>query len=63
MFTKTLTKTLGKVASFVRDLEEGITLSTAANAELDAQAAVIQEQAAVNTAEIELAERMIAKLS
>ena len=63
MFTKTLSKTLQKVANFVKDIEEGIELNLEDNKVLQAEVDVIEGKKAVNTAEIDLGKKLLEKLT
>ena len=63
MFTKTLSKTLQKVANFVKDIEEGIELNLEDNRVLQAEVDIIEGKKAVNTVEIDLGKKLLEKLT
>ena len=63
MFAKTLSKTLQKVANFVKDIEEGIELNLEDNRVLQAEVDIIEGKKAVNTVEIDLGKKLLEKLT
>lgn len=62
MFNNKLKSTLAKVASFVTDIETGITENDAKNVVLDEKAQKIADEKALNVKEIELGRKLLEKL-
>lgn len=62
IYPKTLTKTLGKISNFVKEIESGIEQNTAKSQDIQVQKDILAEEQRVLSVEISVGKQFLSKL-